>query len=107
MPSIQNLFRTTLIIAMACAVVGIGAEELHRKTRTIKVSEESGKRMMKLLNPEQDFKSGASFDRSHRSQESEAERAQLRTESASPAESEAVEHLDPTGLRSLLRKLTP
>lgn len=104
MTQVQNFFRASIVIIMACALVGIGAEELHRKTRKIKVSDASGQRMMRILNPNSDFRKDGLAERTKREEEQAHERAQLKEEPVSSAE---TEHLDPTGLRKLLNKLLP
>jgi hypothetical protein len=105
MAGVHHFFRNTLIVLMACAVVGIGAEELHRKTRKIRVSEASGQRMMKILNPDLDFKKGSIADKSRLDKEMSSERAQLKDEEG--VSSSSSERLDPTGLRAIINKLLP
>jgi hypothetical protein len=105
MSAMNNLGKAAIMILMAGAVVAIGAEELRRKTHKIEVSEESGQRMMKILNPDHDFKDGALAERVQRDEESAAARAQLKNDQPTPPQER--EHLDPTGLRSILNKLLP
>lgn len=99
----QQLFKSALVILIAVGVVAIGAEELRRTTRKIKVTDESGSRMMGILNPNRDFSKGQLAERTKQEELLRTEKAQLK-EQPSAAEKE---QLDPTGLRGLLNTLLP
>jgi hypothetical protein len=99
----QQLFKSALVILLAVGVVAIGAEELRRTTGKIKVTEESGHRMMGILNPNRDFSKGQLAERAKQEELNRTEKAQLKEQ----ASAEEKEQLDPTGLRSLLNTLLP